>query len=170
MKRSRSSLVKAITVTTGRSRFRMRSAGTCSLRALHLVRAWSILLSWHTLLAAFCESILQYGPVHLLMPSSCRGFLSQPLQEHAYHRISRRLGYPSPEARWWSSLWATFFLPLGLFIAAWTSYSHIPFIAPLVSPGSAPRRRLVDAIMATDRICLFRLWLVSCRGPCSERD
>lgn len=61
------------------------------------------------------------------------GFFSQPLQENAYHRISARLGYPSPEARWWSSLWATFFLPLGLFIAAWTSYSHIPFIAPLVS-------------------------------------
>lgn len=63
------------------------------------------------------------------------GFFSQPLQENAYHRISARLGYPSPEARWWSSLWATFFLPLGLFIAAWTSYSHIPFIAPLVSRG-----------------------------------
>ncbi|KAI5448908.1 hypothetical protein NCC49_006024 [Naganishia albida] len=60
------------------------------------------------------------------------GFLSQPLQEHAYHRISRRLGYPSPEGRWWSALWATFFLPLGLFIAAWTSYGHIPFIAPLI--------------------------------------
>lgn len=98
------------------------------------VRASSISLSWHMSSVASCESAACQKlrrPTHASIVN--RGFLSQPLQEHAYHRISARLGYPSPEARWWSSLWATFFLPLGLFIAAWTSYSHIPFIAPLVS-------------------------------------
>ena len=60
------------------------------------------------------------------------GFATTPLQEAKYHLACRRLGGSDPEARWWSSLWATVFIPAGLMIAAWTSYSYLPWIAPLI--------------------------------------
>ncbi|TYJ55740.1 hypothetical protein B9479_003516 [Cryptococcus floricola] len=59
-------------------------------------------------------------------------FLLTPLQESQYRAASARRGTSDPEARWWSSLWATPFMPLGLMIAAWTSYPHLPWIAPLI--------------------------------------
>ncbi|KAK8850314.1 hypothetical protein IAR55_004231 [Kwoniella newhampshirensis] len=60
------------------------------------------------------------------------GFALTPLQDARYHLACKRLGYSDPEARWWSALWATPFMPIGLMIAAWTSYSFIPWIAPLI--------------------------------------
>lgn len=61
------------------------------------------------------------------------GFALQPLQERFYHKkVAEAKGQSNPEARWGSSRWATPFLAVGLFIAAWTSYPHITFIAPLV--------------------------------------
>ncbi len=60
------------------------------------------------------------------------GFALQPLQEAKYHRACQKLGASDPEARWWSSLWATPFIPAGLMIAAWTSYAYIPWIAPII--------------------------------------
>ncbi len=63
------------------------------------------------------------------------GFALQPLQESFYHRACKKNGGSDPEARWWSSLWGTPFIPLGLMVAAWTSYAYIPFIAPLIGFG-----------------------------------
>ncbi|WVQ85702.1 hypothetical protein IAT38_007868 [Cryptococcus sp. DSM 104549] len=60
------------------------------------------------------------------------GFALTPLQEAQYRRACHRLGRSDPEARWWSSLWATPAMPLGLMIAAWTSYPTLPWIAPLI--------------------------------------
>lgn len=61
------------------------------------------------------------------------GFFLQPLQERYYHRaVARNGGKSDPEARWYSSLYGIWWLPLGLFIAAWTSYPDLPFIAPLI--------------------------------------
>ncbi|ORY22829.1 putative polyamine transporter [Naematelia encephala] len=60
------------------------------------------------------------------------GFILTPLQDSRYQLASRRNGASDPEARWWSALWATPFMPIGLMIAAWTSYPHLPWIAPLI--------------------------------------
>jgi len=63
---------------------------------------------------------------------SVLAFALQPIQERAYHRHCARAGRSDPEARWWSSLWATPFIPIGLFIAAWTSFDFVVWVAPLV--------------------------------------
>lgn len=60
------------------------------------------------------------------------GFSLQPLQESFYQRRTARLGKSDPEARWKSSLYGIWLLPIGLFIAAWTSFASVPFIAPLI--------------------------------------
>ncbi|KAL0252953.1 hypothetical protein I308_102347 [Cryptococcus tetragattii IND107] len=60
------------------------------------------------------------------------GFCLTPLQEAWYHKASKIKGHGDPEARWWSALWATPFMPLGLMIAAWTSYPNLPWIAPII--------------------------------------
>lgn len=59
------------------------------------------------------------------------GFATQPIQERIYHRgIAKRGKWP--EGRWASSLVGVWLMPLGLMIAAWTSYRYIVFIAPLI--------------------------------------
>ncbi|KAL8280491.1 hypothetical protein RQP46_007139 [Phenoliferia psychrophenolica] len=61
------------------------------------------------------------------------GFLLQPLQERHYNRVKDDAGGNSvPEARFFSSLFGIFLLPIGLFIAAWTSYADLPWIAPII--------------------------------------
>ncbi|OCF36230.1 polyamine transporter [Kwoniella heveanensis BCC8398] len=60
------------------------------------------------------------------------GFALTPLQDAKYQAACRRRGFSDPEARWWSALWATPFMPIGLMIAAWTSYAHVPWIAPII--------------------------------------
>ncbi|KAF7983746.1 hypothetical protein HWV62_19719 [Athelia sp. TMB] len=61
------------------------------------------------------------------------GFATQPLQERFYRsRLALNGGQSDPESRWGSSLYGIFFLPIGLFIAAWTSYPTIPWIAPII--------------------------------------
>ncbi|WVQ93715.1 hypothetical protein IAU59_000792 [Kwoniella sp. CBS 9459] len=60
------------------------------------------------------------------------GFALTPLQDAKYQAACRRRGFSDPEARWWSALWATPFMPIGLMIAAWTSYAYIPWIAPII--------------------------------------
>ncbi|WWD20497.1 hypothetical protein CI109_104973 [Kwoniella shandongensis] len=60
------------------------------------------------------------------------GFALTPLQNSRYDLARKRLGYSDPESRWWSALWATPFMPIGLMIAAWTSYPNLPWIAPLI--------------------------------------
>ncbi|KAK4687539.1 hypothetical protein P7C73_g2587, partial [Tremellales sp. Uapishka_1] len=63
---------------------------------------------------------------------SVLGFAFQPLQEAAYRRACAKIGHSDPEARWWTALWATPAMPLGLMIAAWTSYPTLPWIAPII--------------------------------------
>jgi hypothetical protein len=60
------------------------------------------------------------------------GFALQPFQEQFYQRRTALAGKSDPEARWGSSLYGIFLLPIGLFIAAWTSYPHISFIVPII--------------------------------------
>lgn len=61
------------------------------------------------------------------------GFALQPFQERFYHnRVALNGGKSDPEARWYSSLYGIFLLPVGLFIAAWTSYPTLPWIAPII--------------------------------------
>ncbi|GFZ44363.1 hypothetical protein JCM24511_02085 [Saitozyma sp. JCM 24511] len=76
------------------------------------------------------------GTINLTFASYVVGsviaFALQPLQESKYHLACRRLGASDPEARWWSALWATPFMPAGLMVAAWTSYPSLPWIPPLI--------------------------------------
>jgi len=59
------------------------------------------------------------------------GFATQPIQERIYHKgIAKRGKWP--EGRWASSLVGVWLMPIGLMIAAWTSYNYIVFIAPLI--------------------------------------
>lgn len=68
---------------------------------------------------------------HAKLPHS--GFALQPLQERFYHRrIAANGGKSDPEARWGSSLYGVFLIPMGLFIAAWTSFPNIVWIAPII--------------------------------------
>lgn len=68
---------------------------------------------------------------HPKLPHS--GFALQPLQERFYHRrIAANGGKSDPEARWGSSLYGVFLIPMGLFIAAWTSFPNIVWIAPII--------------------------------------
>jgi len=61
------------------------------------------------------------------------GFALQPLQERFYHRRTITNGGKSdPEARWGISLYGVFFMPIGLFIAAWTSFPEVSWIAPII--------------------------------------
>ncbi|GHJ84635.1 hypothetical protein NliqN6_1037 [Naganishia liquefaciens] len=56
----------------------------------------------------------------------------QPLQQAAYRKHCARAGKPVPEALWWSALWATPFMPMGLAIASGFSGPQFPWIAPLI--------------------------------------
>ncbi|KAL8292561.1 hypothetical protein RQP46_001173 [Phenoliferia psychrophenolica] len=61
------------------------------------------------------------------------GFLLHPLQEQRYQTAQRNNGGKSvPEARFYSSLFGIWLLPIGLFIAAWTSFPSVNFMAPIV--------------------------------------
>ncbi|KZP30509.1 MFS general substrate transporter [Athelia psychrophila] len=61
------------------------------------------------------------------------GFALQPFQERFYrNRLALNGGKSDPEARWGSALFGIFLLPIGLFIAAWTSYPTLPWIAPCI--------------------------------------
>lgn len=62
-------------------------------------------------------------------------FCLQPLQERFYHKACKKEGRSDPEARWYSALYMTPFIPAGLMVAAWTSYARLPFIAPLIGFG-----------------------------------
>ncbi|CAD6582632.1 MAG: hypothetical protein CYPHOPRED_002084 [Cyphobasidiales sp. Tagirdzhanova-0007] len=59
------------------------------------------------------------------------GFALQPLQERIYHRGVAQRG-KWPEGRWASSLVGVWLMPIGLFIAAWTSYAFVPWIGPVI--------------------------------------
>jgi hypothetical protein len=55
------------------------------------------------------------------------------IQERYYQRALAAAGGKSvPEARMYIALFGTWLLPLGLFIAAWTSFPRLPWIAPLI--------------------------------------
>lgn len=72
----------------------------------------------------------QYTRSH---PFRNSGFLLQPLQERAYRNATAKAGGNSvPESRFYSSLYGIWLLPIGLFLAAWTSYPQINFIVPLI--------------------------------------
>ena len=59
------------------------------------------------------------------------GFAFQPLQERIYHQgIAKRGKWP--EGRWATCLVGVWFMPIGLFIAAWTSYAFVPWIGPFI--------------------------------------
>ncbi|KAK4702416.1 hypothetical protein P7C70_g3805, partial [Phenoliferia sp. Uapishka_3] len=61
------------------------------------------------------------------------GFGLQPIQERFYANATARNGGKSvPEARFYSSLFGIWLLPIGLFLAAWTSFPSINFMAPIV--------------------------------------
>jgi hypothetical protein len=54
-------------------------------------------------------------------------------QERFYQRsLAAHAGKAVPEARMACALLGTWLLPAGLFIAAWTSYPRLPWIAPLI--------------------------------------
>ncbi|OCF73534.1 polyamine transporter [Kwoniella mangroviensis CBS 8886] len=63
---------------------------------------------------------------------SVMGFALTPIQNRKYLQASSIKGFSDPESRWWSASWCTPFCPIGLMIAAWTSYSYLPWIAPLI--------------------------------------
>jgi hypothetical protein len=55
------------------------------------------------------------------------------IQERYYQRaLAAADGKSVPEARMFIALFGTWLLPVGLFIAAWTSYPRLPWIAPLI--------------------------------------
>lgn len=56
----------------------------------------------------------------------------QPLQQAVYRKRCLKAGKQVPEALWWSALWATPFMPIGLAIASGFSGPQFPWMAPLV--------------------------------------
>ena len=61
------------------------------------------------------------------------GFLLQPLQERHYKRATALAGGNSvPEARFYTSLYGIWLLPLGLFMAAWSSFAYVNFMVPVI--------------------------------------
>ncbi|KAL8287493.1 hypothetical protein RQP46_003351 [Phenoliferia psychrophenolica] len=61
------------------------------------------------------------------------GLILQPIQEAHYRRALFAAGGNSvPEARFYSSLFGIWLLPIGLFLAAWTSFASINFMAPII--------------------------------------
>lgn len=69
----------------------------------------------------------------LVVGSVLAWIFSTPFQERFYQAaLTRNDGKSVPEARVACALIGTFLLPIGLFIAAWTSYQDITFIAPLI--------------------------------------
>lgn len=95
----------------------------------------SMRLSDRTLSAPSCESLHSLFPQRDLLTThiSFSGVCFQPLQQAAYRKRCLKAGRPVPEALWWSAMWATPFMPIGLAIASAFSGPQYPWMAPLVS-------------------------------------
>jgi len=63
-------------------------------------------------------------------------FCFYPLQEHYYlSRVAKNDGKGVPEARMWMARVGAIFIPVSLFWFAWTSYSSVHWVVPIIASG-----------------------------------
>jgi multidrug resistance protein len=70
----------------------------------------------------------------MLIGMICGGSLA-PLFQKMYNEKVSHYGDNKPEFRFYPFMAGVFLIPMGLFIIAWTSYSRLPWIAPMIGSG-----------------------------------
>ena len=66
--------------------------------------------------------------IGVLLSAAC----APTVNRHYRHLCEKHGGIPPPEARLIPMLVSCWFIPLGLFIFAWTSYPHVHWIVPII--------------------------------------
>ncbi|KAE9388526.1 MFS polyamine transporter [Gymnopus androsaceus JB14] len=84
-------------------------------------------------------NIGQIGTVFLtFIIGSVLGFATNFFQEHLYHR---NFGTRGPEARLYLACCAAVLIPCGMFIYAWSTFSHVPWIVLTIGITFVPKPR-----------------------------
>ena len=64
--------------------------------------------------------------IGVLLSAACSPFVNK----HYLKLVEKHNGHPPAEARLWPMMFSCWFIPIGLFIFAWTSYTDVHWIGP----------------------------------------
>jgi hypothetical protein len=70
--------------------------------------------------------------IPLIIGVLCSAACSPLVNKHYLKLVEKHNGHPPAEARLWPMMFSCWFIPIGLFIFAWTSYANMHWIGPAI--------------------------------------